>query len=263
MAAESWASSAMRLPLALRRWLLCWFVLLAPLAAQSSAPATYSNILGAALRLRPAYDGSSDERVDVIPIIDFTHGIVFARTIHGVFEGGAHFPVGAGWTAGVQLAWEESRKARESGLLRARGVPDRSVGVSFGPHVEWRGSLGASPVLVIGRVRQQIDTDRGLQADLRATAGLYRGGPVLAGAFVQATWASDKAMRTYFGQPGFNPDGGLLFTSIGLLGSWDLSPRWALFGSAENRWLNGDARRSPLTERETSFYTAGGIGYRF
>ena len=244
-----------------RALLLGWFLALSSLDAQTTS--TYSNIIGAALRLRPAYDGSSSQRVDVIPIVDYEHGIAFVRTIQGVFEGGVHMPLGPGWKLGAQLAWEESRKTRESTFLRSRNVPDISVGVSVGAHAEWRGTLGPSPVTVVGRLRQQVDTDRGLQADLRATVGIYRGGPLLAGFFTQATWASDKAMQTYHGRPGFNPDGGLLFASLGVLGSWDLSPRWALFGSAEHRWLQGDARHSPLAERDTSYYVAGGIGYRF
>jgi outer membrane scaffolding protein for murein synthesis (MipA/OmpV family) len=251
------------MPLApLFRKLIVWsFIALAPLRAQTPTPPapTYSNILGAALRLRPAYDGSSHQRVDVIPIIDYEHGVAFVRTIQGVFEGGAHVPVGSGWTVGAQLAWEESRKKRESSLLRARNIPDISVGASIGVHAEWRGALGAAPVRVVGRLRQQVDTDRGLQSDLRTTIGIYRGGPILAGVFTQLTWASDKAMRTYYG----SSDGGLLFATLGLLGSWDLSDRWALFGSAEHRWLQGDARRSFLTERDTSYYLASGIGYRF
>src|SRR5439155_953637 len=83
----------------------------------------------------------------------------------------------------------------------------------------------------------------GAQADLRATVGVYRNGPFQAGIFGQATWADHRSMRTYYGQPGFDASGGLLFASAGLLGSYDIDSRWAVIGSIEGRRLQGDAAR--------------------
>ena len=94
-----------------------------------------------------------------------------------------------------------------------------------------------------------VRTNRGAQADLRATVGVYQNGPALAGIYAQATWANQKSLRTYYGQPGFDPDGGLLFASLGALGSYDLRRKWALLASVEARRLQGDAARSPLAER--------------
>src|SRR6267378_241984 len=199
----------------------CLAALALPAAAQTAAPPEYPNQIGPAVRSRPAYDGSKSQRADVVPILDYDNSLLFARTVQGVLEGGAHAALGSGFT------------------------------------------LGAQPVLLLARVRQQVRSDRGAQADLRATVGVYRNGPFQAGIFGQATWANHKSMRTYYGQPGFDASGGLLFASAGLLGSYDIDPRWAVIGSIEGRRLQGDAARSPLTEKKSSYYAVAGVAYRF
>src|SRR6266850_1161394 len=156
------------------------------------------------------------------------------------FPVAAQTALGSGFTLGAQLGYEEGRKASESSLLRERNVADLGAGASYGMHAEWETKLGAAPVLLLARVRQQVRSDRGAQADLRATIGVYKNGPFQAGIFGQATWANHKSMRTYYGQPGFDASGGLLFASIGLLGSYDIDPRWAVIGSIEGRRLQVD-----------------------
>jgi outer membrane scaffolding protein for murein synthesis (MipA/OmpV family) len=241
----------------------CVAALAFPAAAQIAAPPEYPNQIGPAVRSRPAYDGSKSQRADVVPILDYDNSLLFARTVQGVLEGGAHAALGSGFTLGAQLAYEEGRKASESSLLRERNVADLGAGASYGVHVEWEAQLGPAPVLLVVRVRQQVRSDRGAQADLRATVGVYRNGPFQAGIFGQATWANHKSMRTYYGQPGFDASGGLLFASAGLLGSYDIDPRWAVIGSIEGRRLQGDAARSPLAEKKSSYDAVAGLAYRF
>jgi outer membrane protein len=240
---------------------LAAFPLLA--AAQMQEATEYSNLIGPAVRSRPAYDGSKAQRLDVVPILDYEHNQIFARTVQGVLEGGAHLETGGGFKVGAQFAYEEGRKASESGFLRDRNVADVGVGGSYGLHAEWETKLGPAPVLLLARVRQQVRNDRGAQADLRATVGVYKSGPIEAGLFGQGTWADRKSTRTYYGQPGFDPSGGLLFASAGLLGSYDIGRRLALIGSVEVRRLQGDAARSPLAERKSSQYGVAGLAYRF
>ena len=241
----------------------CVAALAFPAAAQIAAPPEYPNQIGPAVRSRPAYDGSKSQRADVVPILDYDNSLLFARTVQGVLEGGAHAALGSGFTIGAQLAYEEGRKASESSLLRERNVADLGAGASYGVHAEWETKLGVAPVLLLARVRQQVRSDRGAQADLRATVGVYRNGPFQAGIFGQATWANHKSMRTYYGQPGFDASGGLLFASAGLLGSYDIGTRWAVIGSIEGRRLQGDAARSPLAEKKSSYDAVAGLAYRF
>jgi outer membrane protein len=240
---------------------LAAFPLLA--AAQTPEPPEYSNLIGPAVRSRPAYDGSNAQRLDVVPILDYDHHQFFARTVQGVLEGGAHVETGSGFKVGAQFAYEEGRKASESGFLHDRNVADVGVGASYGAHAEWETKVGPAPVLLLARVRQQVRSERGAQADLRATVGVFKSGPIEAGIFGQGTWADRKSTRTYYGQPGFDPSAGLLFATAGLLGSYDIGRRWALIGSVEVRRLQGDAARSPLAERKSSRYGVAGLAYRF
>jgi outer membrane protein len=241
----------------------CLAVPALPAVAQTAAPPEYSNLIGPALRSRPAYDGSKSQDVDVVPLLDYDNGPLFARTVQGVLEGGVHAQVGSGFTIGAQLAYEEGRKASEAGFLRERNVADLGVGASYGVHAEWDTKLGAAPVLLLARVRQQVRSERGAETDLRATVGVYKNGAFQAGIFGQMTWADRKSMRTYYGQPGFDPSGGLLFASAGPLGSYDIDPHWTVMASIEGRRLQGDAARSPLAEKKSSYYAVAGVAYRF
>jgi outer membrane scaffolding protein for murein synthesis (MipA/OmpV family) len=47
------------------------------------------------------------------------------------------------------------------------------------------------------------------------------------------------------------------------LWSVDLARNWVAVGNFEARYLQGDARRSPLVERSTNYYAAAGVAYRF
>ena len=56
---------------------------------------------------------------------------------------------------------------------------------------------------------------------------------------------------------------GLVFAAAGFLGSIDLSRKWVALWSAESRFLQGDAARSPLTECTWNYYFSAGLAYRF
>src|SRR2546422_11296666 len=101
----------------------CLAVSALPDAAQAAAP-EYPDQIGPAVRSRPAYDGSKSQRADVVPILDYDSGLLFARTVQGVLEGGAHAQLGAGFTIGTQLAYREGRQASEASPLRERNVAD-------------------------------------------------------------------------------------------------------------------------------------------
>ena len=245
----------------MKRLLLALLVPL-PVLAQTTPPEDYT-LIGAGVRTRPAYDGSSSQTTDVIPVLRYYGKPLFARTTQGMLEGGVRTEVSPGLALGAQLAYEAGRKGSEAGFLRDRNVPDIDWGASAGLHAEWDPKLGPAPLNVLGRLRQNLDRDRGAQADLRLTAGVYGSGGVQAGVFTQATWANRQSNRAYYGQPGFEPAGGLLFASLGALGSVDLGRHLVLVLSLEGRRLQGDAARSPLAERRSNHYASAGVAYKF
>jgi outer membrane scaffolding protein for murein synthesis (MipA/OmpV family) len=205
-------------------------------------------LLGAGVRSRPDYDGSSKQELDLIPVVRYYGRTLFARTTQGILEGGARKELARGLVAGAQLAYEAGNDRT-----------DLDPGASVGLHLEWDTKVGPAPITLLGRARHHIDTDRGMQTDVRATVGVYEGRGALAGVFGQATWASDKWIRSYYGAG----SGGLWYTELGVLASYDLTRHWVLVGSVSARRLHGDAASSPITEDKTNYYASGGVAYRF
>jgi len=238
-----------------------WLFLMVPLAALAQiAPDDYT-LVGVAVRTRPAYDGSDSQSTDLIPVLRYYGKTWFARTTQGMLEGGARWALAPGVDAGVQLAYEEGRKTSESSLLKSLNLPNVDPGASVGAHVEWDFKIGPAPINVLGRVRQNVDADRGAQADLRLNVGLHASGGLIVAAYAQATWASSKSIESFYAIN--NADSGLLYTSLGLLGSYDLSRHWTAVAGVQGRRLHGDAAGSPIVETKSSYYANAGLAYRF
>lgn len=217
------------------------FLLLLSAAVQAD-----DTLLGSGVRSRPVYDGSGDQTTDLIPVVRYYGGPWFARTTQGILEGGARFALNPGLDGGVQLAYEQ-------------GPRDGDPGASLGLHLELDTKIGPAPLNLLGRTRTQLDSDRGSQADLRVTLGLYGSRGLQLGVFGQGTWASEKHMQAYYGAG----DAGLLFTSVGLLGSYDLARRWVAVASAELRRLGSEPARSALVQDRAGHYLSAGLAYRF
>ena len=203
-------------------------------------------LLGPGLYSRPKFDGSSDRKLEPIPLISYYGKPWFARTVQGILEGGGRWKLGQGVVAGAQLAYEA-------------GPLDHHPGASIGVHLEADRMLGPAPLNALLRLRQFLDNGRGVELDARATIGVYEGHGFAIGLFGQATWASAKAFEAYYAVH----DSGLLFTSLGALGSYDLSRRWLLLGSVEERRLGDSAMSSRFVERRSSAYASFGVAYRF
>lgn len=262
-----------RITIRLRGAMFALGLLLAPLSAFAQNPADDYVLVGAALRVRPAYDGSAYRRAELIPVLRYYGQPWFARTTQGVLEGGVRKEIAPGLNIGAQLAYESGRSTSESAFLSSHGVSSLNPGASFGLHIEWDWKFGPMPVSLLLRGRQHADTDRGAQADLRLNAGVYSGGGFVAGVFAQATWANAKSAQSFYGitqqqaaatgLPAFDAGSGPLFASLGLLWSADINREWVAVGSLEARHLQGDAARSPLAERTWNYYAGAGIAYRF
>lgn len=224
-------------------------------AAQEATP----TLLGAAVRSRPAYDGSNSQHTDLVPVLRYYGRPWFARTTQGVLEAGVRYSLAPEFWAGAQLAYEAGRSRSESPFLEARNEPDLDAGASFGLHLEWDRRFGPVPVTFLVRARQHLDPDRGGQADLRVTAGIFARGGWQAGVFGQATWGSENAVASQYGPP----DAGLLHLSGGLLGSYEISRHWLLVASFELRRLRDAAENSALVERPANRYASAGLAYRF
>jgi outer membrane scaffolding protein for murein synthesis (MipA/OmpV family) len=241
--------------------------------AQAILPEDYT-LLGAAVRTRPAYDGSLSQKTDLVPIVRYYGQPLFARTTQGILEGGLHWQLGSGLAGGFQLSYDEGRKSSESAFLREHNFTDDiDAGASLGAHLEWDGKLGPAPVGVLLRYRQGLDSDRGALADLRFNVGVYGSGGATLVVFTEATWGSSKANNTFYGvtpeqsaASGFatyEPGSGLRYVALGLIGGYDLARHWTLVASIQQRWLQGDVAQSPLADCRQNTYANAGVAYRF
>lgn len=256
------------------RILLAVFAALLPASALAQLLPEDYTLLGAAVRTRPAYDGSSSQATDLVPVVRYYGQPWFARTTQGILEGGLRWNLGSGLAAGFQLAYEEGRDSSESSFLREHNFTDNlDAGGSLGAHVEWDATLGPAPVGLLARYRQNADSDRGALADLRLNVGIYgdRGATLVV--FSEATWASSKANAAFYGVTpqqsaasgfaAYQPGSGLQHVALGVIGGYDLSRHWTLVASAALRRLQGDAAKSPLVEKRENTYANAGIAYRF
>jgi outer membrane scaffolding protein for murein synthesis (MipA/OmpV family) len=227
------------------RILLLTAAALAPFAGQAQDG---SILLGAGVRSRPEYDGSSEQRRDVIPLVRYYGRPWFARTTQGILEGGLRHELAPLFWAGAQIAYEPGRDN-----------PELDAGASVGLHLEWDRKFGRVPVNFLIRAREHLDAERGGQADLRINAGVYAGHGVQAIVFTQATWGTRNAVRSLYGPA----NSGLLFVSLGAGASLDLARHWVLLASAEQRRLRDEAEESPLAQRRSASYFSAGLAYRF
>ena len=225
-----------------------FLALLLVLPSLAFAQDPLGTLLGAGVRARPEYDGASKQELQPIPIIRYYGRTLFARTTQGILEGGARLePLPKLWI-GAQLAFEEGNDRT-----------DLDPGGSWGFHVEWDMRIGPAPVSLLARTRTHFDSERGSQADLRASVGVYGGRGLLVAVFAQGTWASDDWIRSYYATEG----GGLMFSALGVEATYDLNPRWLLVGSVHGRQLHGHAATSPITEEQTNYFASLGLAYRF
>jgi outer membrane protein len=249
-------------------------LLLAPLSAAAQFIDADYVLLGAAVRTRPAYDGSRSQTTDLVPVVRYYGQPWFARTTQGILEGGLHWNLGSGLAAGFQLAYEEGRDNSESSFLREHNFTDDiDAGGSLGAHVEWDTKIGPAPVGLLARYRQNVDSDRGALVDLRLNVGVYgeRGATLVV--YSEATWGSSDANGTFYrvtpqqsttsGLAAYEPGSGLRHVALGLIGGYDFSRHWTLVAAASQRWLQGDVAKSPLAEKKGNTYANAGIAYRF
>jgi MipA family protein len=234
-------------------------VVLAGLIPALCAAQDRPTIIGAAMRSRPAYDGSASQVTDIIPQLRYYGKPWFARTTQGILEGGVQDELAPKFWAGAQVAYEPGRKKSESPFLEARNEPDIKFGASVGLHLEWDRDFGRVPVNFLIRARQHLDADLGGQADLRVNVGVFSRFGLEGAVYGQATWGSESAVQSRYGAP----SSGLLFVSAGFLAGYDITRHWLLVGSLEYRKLYDEASESPLAERSSNVYGSAGVAYRF
>jgi outer membrane protein len=229
-----------------------------------------SPMIGAGVLFGPAYDGSADSLTSPIPMIRIAIDPLFARTTQGMLEGGVRLRVDGGVTLGLMAAYESGRPSTP--FTTGHGIEPLEAGFSIGCLAEHEGYLGPAPYQLVVRVRMPVVPSRGVEADARVSAGILGLPPLEAALFLETTWANSRSARTLYGVTAeeaaasgleeHRVGAGLLRVTAGLLWSLELPGDWCLLGSAEERFLVGNARGSPLAEEPSGLRVSLGIAYR-
>lgn len=258
------------------RALLCAMLAVSASTAATGAEArdpVAADLLGASIRLRPAFDGADTRVVDAVPVFSFERRFGLLRSTQGLAEAALLLRPLPSLKVGALLALEEPADYGEVDALARRGLDDGDPSASIGPFVELDFRLGPVPLNALARWRQDLDADRGAQADLRLTIGFYGSARTRLGSFVQLTWADQDSMRFEYGVDGataartglsrYAPSSGTRHLGFGLIGQHDLSSRWSLVGSVELRLLGDGPDDSPLSSESRVLRGTLGAAYRF
>ncbi|MEJ8812443.1 MipA/OmpV family protein [Variovorax ureilyticus] len=222
---------------------------------------------------RPRYPGSGDSQVVAVPLVTANYGRYFIGGTPG-----AGFPFGIGlnliqddtWRFGVALGGEltKPRKASDAPLLHGWGdIPETALGSVFATYShDWltvRGFL-VSDLGGNGQgTRIAFDAEGKYLVNERL---LLTAGPGI-------TWANGSYTQTFYGitasqsliagVPPYRAGAGLNTVRFSVGAQYQLTEQWGIGASIITAWLQGDAKRSPITEDKTQNTYGVYASYRF
>ncbi|GAB1578553.1 MipA/OmpV family protein [Bordetella petrii] len=246
-----------------------WAAGLALLGAAAGQGAQAENFIGVAAAFLPEYDGAKDYRFLPVPLINYESGHFFISPRAGLPATGLKWDLAQDVSAGVFLGMSLGRDADDADRLE--GLDDIDFHGVYGAYMEWhpgRFSLGAA-------YRQAMRSGYGGTLELRASYRVIQTERNIVTVGASTEWASHGDMETWFGitssqaassEAGLKPySASAGFKSAALFANWrySLDKHWAVVTTVGVNTLLGDARDSPIVERETSAFGALGVTYSF
>jgi outer membrane protein len=252
---------------------LCSASLLALVSLQAHAEgpedrATYGFDLGIGGMVRPAYEGSDDEKLRAMPLVRGFYNTQIGRFSLG--ENGLTWSIPLySFEVGASLGFDRGRKESASPDLAGLGDISRSTtGGLFG--IYRRGPLdlrisGKSTLTSNNRSSATMDLGAGYHFKLSDRWILTPG--------VSATWANAHYMQRYFGVtdeqsynsglPEFHAESGWKNAGVGLNVMYRLSKSWGVMADVRQNVLLGDAADSPITRKKNQTSGMLGISYHW
>jgi MipA family protein len=258
---------------------LLLLIALPTMAQEQSAPLEYgwSGHLGLGAATAPTYDGSPNRRGTAIPMLALT----YRDPNLGTFDLGQR---GLAWIfiekpmfqLGVALGADPGRKAGKVKRGSSFPVPgdERLVGMGdIKASAEYGVLASAGPLEIFahqaigdrGHGGTQIDMNISCPIPITKALGLRFGGGL--------TWADRRYMQAYFGVTAaqaaasrfaaFTPEAGLRAANVSLGAEYKLSESWRVQAQASGSRLLGDAKNSPIAEKDTALSASLGVAYHF
>jgi len=234
-----------------------------------AAHAQSTNFIGLGVGAIPVYEGSSEYRALPVPLINYHSGNFFITPRMGLPAMGLKTSLASDLDAGVFVGMSLGRKADDADLTK--GLDDIKFHGAYGAYVEWRPgrySLGAG-------YKQAARSGYGGNIELRASYAALMTEKHTVQVGVRTEWANQDAMQTWYGVTSsqaarskaglstYSPSSG--FKSAALFTTWSyrIDPSWSTVATVGVSTLLGDARDSPLVDRETNVFGSVGVAYRF
>lgn len=229
------------------------------LAAQNDG---WHAAIGAGLLMNPAYNGSKDYQLSLLPYIKVNYADIFFASVH---EGvGFNVINNKNWTAGPIARYQFSRKEDDgtspfrvlgSDTNALRGMGDVDGTVEIGGFVNYK----FDPFDIEFEVRKGLGGHNGWISNLQLSYSkmlFWFGKRTILSIGPKTTLISDDYNTRYFGidsaqaartgLPVFDAQGGMLTYGLGGSGIMSLTKQWTMVLFVNYDRLTGDAGRSPL-----------------
>lgn len=227
--------------------------------------------LGAAMR--PTYLGSDRYRVSPIPLVSLRWNDMVALGPEGLRLYWHH----DAFTAGVGLTFDGGRDEKDPNSLgfgngdsRLKGMGKIDAAIGYQAFIAYQ--LGMVE-LSGSMTKYEGSQNDGLRARFGAAVPLHLTRAFMVKPHVEAQWANDSYMQTFFGVSAqqattsqfaqYSAKSGLYDVTGGLTFNYVFSRHWFAMSDVSASILTGDARNSPLTYSKTGVTAMTAIGYRF
>lgn len=232
-----------------------------------AVPDRDGGVMGVAVAAGPKFMGSQETRAMALPVLDYqwSNGF-FAGTGNGL---GINFSNHAPLAYGVRLTVDTGRDEDLSPALR--GMGDVDIRPEAGAFLNF--NLSPSFVLT-SSLRYGSGNDRkGLQLDLGAAYNMALAAQWRLGIGGALTLANAEYMQSYFGVSAaqsassgwaaYKPAAGVRDVRANLSLTYVIDRRMSLTGAVSARALQGDAKKSPLSQKDNSVSGVLALGYLF
>lgn len=253
---------------------LSLFALASTAARADETPTGWSSRVGFGTVSEATYLGSPNRREMAVPFVE----LAYTTANRGSFQLGQQgaawiFPEVAGFTYGVQLAFDQGRYERKhdgfmpygdvrlAGMGDVKGSAEAGAIVGYGPvSLSVRQSLGS-------KGHGGLVADLGLEHSMQVTDRL--GVSVSAG----ARWADEDYMQSFFGVTdaqalasrfdAYTAGKGVNSAQAGVMAEYRVHRNWYAMAGANYSRLLGDAKDSPISEKNGSVTGFLGVTWKF
>ncbi|AWK89129.1 MipA/OmpV family protein [Azospirillum thermophilum] len=233
--------------------------------AKSSEPGKRWNfVIGGGAGVAPKYEGGRKLEVTPVPFVNLGWNDTVFLGNDGL---GARYAINDLLSVGMSVGWAPGRKEKDGPRLRGMGKIEDAARVKAFTTL----SLGA--VSFNASVAQDVGGSRGLLAEVGAGYTVPLGDTVNLAFGVSTTYASERHMREFFGvgaaqsrrsgHAAYKPGAGLKEADGTVTLTWQITDHVSAIAVGGAGVLLGDARKSPIVERQLQPFVAAGLTYRF